>query len=84
MFEYINVAIDFLSIVTFRIFHGLVSSKISACSRRVDFFQKRVEILSNRRLSLPSHLCTKIVKIFVDSQNDPCEISFHYERNLKQ
>ena len=50
---------------------GLVSEKISACSRRVDFFKKRVEILLNRRLSMPCYLCTQIVKIFVDSQNVP-------------
>jgi len=62
---------------------GLVSKKISACSRRVDFFQKRVEILLNRRLSMPCYLCTKIVKKFVDSQNVPWEISFHYERNIE-
>ena len=32
---------------------------------------------------MPCYLCMKIVKKFVDSQNVPSEISFHYERNIE-
>ena len=62
---------------------GLVSYKIYACSKRVDFFQKCVEILLNQRLSMPCYLCTKIVNKFFVSQNVPWVISFHYERNIE-